>query len=122
MNSLLLILTLAFAGYSIDPTEEERLKTFIKKLENLQERQKNNASKWPMPFVQPHMADNIPQMDLWVVDHQTGLEYSSGRKLIIDRVLEFELNLALGLITDLKTGKKSSYKTLFDKSSANPKL
>lgn len=116
MNSLLIILALAFAGYSPnDSTDDERLRAFIKKLENLQERQKNNTSKWPMPSVQPQTTDNMPQMDLYAVDHETGLEYSSSRKVIIDRALGFELNLISGTITDLTTGKKSSYKELMSK-------
>jgi len=115
MNTIMILLALAFGASFGHSNDAERLKSFLKKLENLQERQKDNPNKWPMPVYEPSAATRMPQMELSVVDEETGLEYSNAGNKIFDRLLEFELDLGSGTISDLKTGEKFAYKELINK-------
>jgi hypothetical protein len=113
MKILFIILCLGIVTGYTDP-DQERLKTFINKLERLKNRQNEATYKWPMPSYSPSIHDPMPQTNVNKVDEETGLEYSVHKNLILDRSLQFELNLASGVVSDLKTGKKFSYFELIE--------
>lgn len=111
MKTLLIIFFLSLTMANSDQ-DDERLTGFLNKLEQLYQRQKSEVDKWPMPAYAPQSQDNMPQAALSVRDEDTGLEYSRQNNVILDRDLEFKLDLTSGMVSDLTTGKKWSYSEL----------
>jgi hypothetical protein len=95
-----------------NPEDNQRLKIFLKKLEHLQSRQEKSPNKWPMPVFKPNTFHKMPLVAPNIVDNETGFEYSTYKNIILDRSLQLELDLASGVILDIKTGNKFSYSEL----------
>jgi hypothetical protein len=101
----LLVFNLSFF---VNPSEDKRLNAFLDKVEKLFKTNRIHESpQWKIPnHLSPIVPQEMPNMEMYTRDHETGLLYSSFKKKIRDEDLEIGLDVKKGIVYDFKTGKQ----------------
>jgi hypothetical protein len=105
LTIFLLVINLTF---SIKPSEDNRLYAFLDKVEKLFKTNRIHESlQWEIPNHLPSITPpEMPNIEIYTRDHETGLLYSSFKKKIRDEDLEIAMDVEKGIVYDFKTGKQ----------------
>jgi hypothetical protein len=114
MRRLVFVIVFALSATAVHSNDDadKRLDAFLGKLEIYNKNKENKeraAANWNMPNANPETnAESMPigNINMSVIDHASGLEYTPATGKLFDPELDIELDLITGIVYDFKTKKE----------------